>query len=64
MKVIVTDMNGGRQMVVSFPDPEPGTSNLALTIRTENEESERTDKSLSYREVYVASRGGLTFRTH
>jgi len=53
-------------IVIEIPDPEPGSSVLALSLRTEADDTDvqAPHTSLAYREVYVASRGGMTFRTH
>lgn len=64
MKLIVKDLISGQEMVVEFPAPKTGASSLVLSLRTEDESTEGADLSLSYREVYVARKGGMTVRTH
>lgn len=58
-------LGNDRALIITIPDPEPGSSVLALSIRTEADETDvhAPHTSLAYREVYVAPKGGMTFRT-
>jgi len=64
MKVIIKDLVSGQSMTVVLPAPAPGSSSLVLDIRTEDALTEGTNQSLSARELYVASKGSITVRSH
>ena len=62
MQLIIKNLTSGQTMTIPVPNMDSHSSCLIATLRVEQDEPD-PNQSISAREIYVGTKGGLSIRS-